>query len=157
MVYALYWICSVIGEKQAAEQVMLQEVQKRARKADNVYIVNFLMRFSSLQKHSSSGFNHVTVYFGCSLLSGPRKWLPNKDGNFVLLFVCPPFTLKAVRWLAKKCVVLSSRWTKELKCITITYLPANNQIFTWFCRNAWMIFHMVDAICFLLVAKTLAV
>lgn len=73
MVYALYWICSVIGEKQAAEQVMLQEVQKRARKADNVYIVNFLMRFSSLQKHSSSGFNHVTVYFGCSLLSGPRK------------------------------------------------------------------------------------
>lgn len=50
MVYALYWICSVIGEKQAAEQVMLQEVQKRARKADNVYIVNFLTEVFILTK-----------------------------------------------------------------------------------------------------------
>lgn len=33
MVYALYWICSVIGEKQAAEQVMLQEVQKEGEKS----------------------------------------------------------------------------------------------------------------------------
>ena len=50
MVYALYWICSIIGEKQAAEQVMLQEVQKRARKADNVYIVNFLTEVFILTK-----------------------------------------------------------------------------------------------------------
>lgn len=39
-----------IWKKQAAEQVMLQEVQKRARKADNVYIVNFLTEVFILTK-----------------------------------------------------------------------------------------------------------